>query len=132
MMERMAISILVMGWGGFLVFLFAIQSGWSLESARNLLLVTMVLFEIVHIGNCRSETQSAFTRSPLRNPVLFFGSLAALLLHLLAMHWFPLQSILKAESVSLSAWLVAIGVSLLILPGLEIHKWYHRSKPGSR
>jgi magnesium-transporting ATPase (P-type) len=126
MMERMAISVSVMGLGGFLVYLIALKSGWSIESARNLLMLTMVLFEIVHIGNCRSEVQSAFTRSPLQNPVLFFGSLAAFLLHLLGMHWSPLQSTLKAEPVSLNAWIVAIGVSLLVLPGIEIHKWYLR------
>jgi magnesium-transporting ATPase (P-type) len=127
MIERVAISVAVMGLGGFSVFFLALRAGWSIESARNLLLLTMVLFEIVHIGNCRSEIQSAFDRKPWVNPVLFFGSIGAFLLHLLAMHWAPLQSILKAETISGNAWLVAIGVSLLILPAVEIHKWIVRS-----
>ena len=32
------------------------------------LLMLMVLFENVHLFNCRSETRSAFAMSPLRSP----------------------------------------------------------------
>jgi P-type Ca2+ transporter type 2C len=38
-----------------------IENGWNETEARNVLLLLMVLFENFHIGNCRSETKSAFS-----------------------------------------------------------------------
>lgn len=129
MIERMVIAVAVMGIGGFLVYHGALRAGWTVPEARNLLLLTMVLFEIVHIGNCRSETRSAFALSPLRNPMLFFGSLAAFGLHVLAMSLPLLQNVLYASPVSPSTWLVAFGISLSVLPAVEIHKWYLGRRP---
>jgi P-type Ca2+ transporter type 2C len=124
LIERTAISVLVMALGGFAVYAYALYLGWEVAAARNFLLLTMVLFEIIHIANCRSETKSAFKKVPWSNPVLFFGTLAAFGLHLLAMNWSPLQSILRAQPVSADAWLGASAIALLILPAVEIHKWY--------
>jgi magnesium-transporting ATPase (P-type) len=89
----------------------------------------MVLFENFHVGNCRSETKSAFAISPLRSPLLFYGTLAAFAVHLLAMYVPFLQNILGTEPLSLESWLVAIGIALLIIPAMEIHKlsWHLRA-----
>ena len=91
---------------------------------RNLLLLTMVLFENFHIGNCRSETKSAFALSPLRSPVLFFGTLGAFLIHVAAMYVPFLQDMLTTKPVDPWLWAVAIGVSVLIVPAVELHKWW--------
>lgn len=123
MMERILIATLVVGIGGFAVFAIAIKNGWSEEAARNLLLLTMVLYENFHIGNCRSETKSAFALSPLRSPVLFFGTLGALLLHVVAMHVPLLQNVLSTEPVSIAMWGIVVGVAFLIIPSVEWHKW---------
>jgi magnesium-transporting ATPase (P-type) len=123
MMERILIATLVVGIGGFAVFATAIKNGWSTEAARNLLLLTMVLYENFHIGNCRSETKSALALSPLRSPVLFFGTLGALLLHVVAMHIPLLQNVLSTEPVSIAMWGVVVGIAFLIIPAVEWHKW---------
>ncbi len=127
MLERILIATLVVGFGGFAVFATAIHYGWSTEAARNLLLLTMVLYENFHIGNCRSEKKSAFALSPLRSPVLFFGTLGALLLHIVAMHIPFLQNVLSTGPVSLAMWGVVLGVAFLIIPALEWHKWQRNS-----
>ncbi len=62
---------------GFALFEWALARGWTVESARNLLLMLMVLFENVHLFNSRSETRSAFRMSPLRSPVLMVGIVTA-------------------------------------------------------
>lgn len=124
MLERMFVSVLVVGAGGFLVYDLAIRAGFTVDAARNLLLLTMVLFENFHIGNCRSETRSAFALSPLRSPVLFFGTLGAFLLHVIAMYVPFLQDMLYTQPVEPWLWLVAIGVSVLIVPVIELHKWW--------
>lgn len=130
MVERMIVSMLVIGLGGFFVFDTALKLGLPETDARNLLLLTMVMFEIFHIGNCRSETRSAFALSPLRSPVLFFGTLAAFLIHIVAMNVPFMQNILTTKAVDLQAWGIAVGVSILIVPAMELHKfWWHRRLP---
>ena len=73
MIERTLVAALFMGLVGFSLFYWCLYAGWTETAARNLLLVLMVLFENVHIFNCRSETRSAFALSPLRSPVLMLG-----------------------------------------------------------
>lgn len=134
MIERILVAVLVVGVGGFSVFGLAQYCGWSVESSRNLLLLTMVLFENFHIGNCRSETKSAFYLSPLRSPVLFFGTIGALLLHVVAMYVPALQDILETEPVDVWMWCLVAAVALLIVPAIETHKWfcYPRRKASER
>lgn len=124
MLERLLVSVLVVGVGGFLVYDFALRANWSEDAARNLLLLAMVLYENFHVGNCRSETRSAFALSPLRSPVLFFGTLGAFLAHVVAMYLPFLQDILKTQPVDLGMWGLAIGVSVLVVPAIELHKWW--------
>jgi magnesium-transporting ATPase (P-type) len=124
MLERTALAMLVVGCGGFVVYDIALRLGWSVPEARNLLLLTMVLYENFHIGNCRSETRSAFALSPLRSPVLFFGTLGAFLIHVAAMYVPFLQEALSTSPVVSLSWVVAIGVSVLIVPAVELHKWW--------
>lgn len=123
MLERLLVAVLVVGVGGFLVYDVALRLGGGVADARNLLLLVMVLFENVHVGNCRSETRSAFALSPLRSPVLFFGTLGALLVHVAAMHAPFLQDVLTTKPVDPGTWGVAIAISVLIVPAVELHKW---------
>ena len=119
MLERTALAMLVVGGGGFVVYDIA------------LLLLTMVLYENFHIGNCRSETRSAFALSPLRSPVLFFGTLGAFLIHVAAMYVPFLQDALSTSPVVSLSWVVAIGVSVLIVPAVELHKWWWARRTNS-
>lgn len=124
MLERLLVAVLVVGLGGFLVYDIALRLGWAVSDARNLLLLSMVLFENFHVGNCRSETRSAFALSPLRSPVLFFGTLGAFLVHVAGMYVPFLQDMLDTKPVDPWMWGVAIAVSVLIVPAVELHKWW--------
>ena len=123
MLERMVVSVGVVGLGGFLTFFGALQLGWSTADARNLLLLVLVLFENFHVGNCRSETKSVFVSSPLRSPVLLFGTLAALLIHIAGMYVPFLQGVLHTSPVNGTMWGVALLIALTIVPAMELHKW---------
>lgn len=132
MIERMIVAVLIVAGGGYLVFAIALWQDWAVEDARNLLLLVMVLFENFHVGNCRSETRSAFRLSPLRSPVLFFGTLAAFLTHVAGMHLPFLQGLLGTSPVEPWLWAVAIGVSVLIVPAVELHKWWWAKRTGKK
>ncbi|HMO83943.1 MAG TPA: HAD-IC family P-type ATPase, partial [Lacipirellulaceae bacterium] len=128
MIERTVVAAGVMAVVGLSAFWWMIREGWQEDSARNALLLLLVLFENVHIGNCRSETRSAFTLSPLRSPFLLAGAICAFLIPLLAMHLPFLQSILRSEPVSLRTWATLIALALTVLVAVEIHKWTWRRR----
>jgi magnesium-transporting ATPase (P-type) len=128
MLERTLIAALVIGGVGFLVFRHLLEAGWEESQARNALLLLMVLFENVHVFNCRSETVSAF-RCPLRrNPILIAGTLIAFLIHL-AMLYLPLgQWLLATAPVDGATWLMLLAAAATVLVASELHKasWYFR------
>lgn len=126
MIERTVVAAFAMGIIGFLTFRWFLPDGASedeVKSARNALLLLMVLFENVHIGNCRSETKSALRLSPFRSPILLAGTIIAFLVHVAAMHTAFGQSLLDAEPVSLQSWGILLLLALTIFPVMELHKW---------
>ena len=130
MVERTVIAALAMGIIGFALFDRALSEGASEPAARNALLLLMVLFENVHIFNCRSELRSAFTLSPLRSPVLMIGIAAAFSIHV-TMLYSPLgNALLGAEPVSLEQWILIAALSLPILTVMELHKLSWRLRYG--
>ncbi len=123
MIERTIAAVLVMGGVGFGVFAWLVSNGHTAAEARNVLLLLMVLFENFHIGNCRSETKSAFFSSPLRSPLLLVGALTAFLLHVAMMYLPFAQQLLATSGLSATMWLTVLGLAFLIVPTLELHKW---------
>lgn len=126
MIERTVVAALLMGIVGFVTFRWFLPEGAGeaeAASARNVLLLLMVLFENIHIGNCRSETKSALAISPFRSPILLTGTIAAFLIHFAAMHTSFGQMLLEAEPVSLQTWGIVFLLALTIFPVMELHKW---------
>jgi magnesium-transporting ATPase (P-type) len=123
MIERTVIGAAVMGLVGFALFHGLLQAGWSEVAARNGLLLLMVLFENIHIGNCRSETKSALRLSPLRTPILLIGAIVAFLVHVGAMHLPLARAVLQTEPVSLTTWATLLGLALTVFLAMELHKW---------
>jgi magnesium-transporting ATPase (P-type) len=122
MIERTLVAALFMGVVGFGLFRWCLSAGWSEDAARNALLMLMVLFENVHLFNCRSETRSAFTMSPLRSPVLMLGIVAAFSIHV-SMTYLPVGNLLLAtQPVDAALWLKLLVLSVPILVVMELHK----------
>jgi magnesium-transporting ATPase (P-type) len=125
MVERTIVAALVMAGVSYAAFVWMITvGGWPVEKARNGLLLLMVFFEIIHIGNCRSEKVSAMKLSPLKSPILLFGTILALLVHMAAMHIPFMQRILRIEPVDPTTFITLLGLALTIIIAVEIHKWW--------
>jgi magnesium-transporting ATPase (P-type) len=123
MIERTIVGALVIGGVGFAAFFWMIRAGWAEATARNTLLLLMVLFENVHIGNCRSETESTFRLSPLRSPVLLIGTGVALAIHVLALYLPAMQGLLGTEPVGVRTWVALVALALTATVAIEAHKW---------
>lgn len=126
MIKRVAVSATVMAGVGFGLFKWLLDSGWSDVEARNALLLLMVLFENIQLGNCRSERRSALAVSPLRSPVLLLGTLGAFGIHVAAMHTPGLSGILEIGPVTPTTWIVLLGLALTVLVADEAFKAFVR------
>lgn len=125
MIERVVISALVIGIMAFFVFQWLLDRGFTVDEARNGTLLLMVLFENVHVFNCRSEQRSVFQHNPLRNPVLLIGTVVAQLVHIGAMYTPWISDVLNIQPVSPQHWLELLGLALTVMVVMEIHKVIH-------
>ncbi len=128
MLERVIVSAFVIGGLAFVTFQFSIAAGNTVEEARNLTLLLMVLFLNIQAFNSRSETQSVFRHNPLGNPLLLFGTITAQLLHIAAMYTPILKDVLHIGPVGFNQWFYLLCLSLTILLVMEGYKFVARYK----
>jgi len=130
MIERVALSAVVIGGLAFGAYQWMLGRGYAVEEARNGTLLLMVLFENVQAFNSRSETLSVFRHNPLRNKLLFFGTLAAQAVHIGAMYTPGLREVLGVQPVSLAHWSELLALALVMLLAMEAHKRLRCRSPG--
>jgi magnesium-transporting ATPase (P-type) len=95
-------------------------------SARNSILLLMVLLQNMHVFNCRSESVSALKIPIRRNFILVFGVVVAQGIHILSMHVPFMETILSTEPVMFTQWLITLSIALVVLLVMEIFKWVTR------
>jgi magnesium-transporting ATPase (P-type) len=131
LIERLVLVGLWLAAGSLGVFLwqwgfdfrtFAPGSDDNLTLARTAALTTMVLFQMVHVFNCRSEDVSLFRKSLFSNKVLFLGVLASLGVHVAAIYLPWMQQLLGLTALDLSTWLWAAAVAATAIIINELHK----------
>ncbi len=132
MLERVLTNAVVMGCLAFMVFYLQLAAGMPEESARNITLLQMVLFENIHVFNSRSEQQSIFKQSFMGNPFLLFGMLAAQGIHILAIYTPGLNSVLQLEPVSLQQWLQLLLIASSLILVSEGQKWWWAKRHSAR
>jgi magnesium-transporting ATPase (P-type) len=122
MIERTLLAGVTFAILGLASWTWWLEQGMSVPEARNLLVQLFVLFEIMHIGNARSENVSMFRLNPFRNPVLLLGTLGALGIHLAALHLPFFQGLLGISPIPWDRWLtLALSASVIVLV-MEVHK----------
>jgi magnesium-transporting ATPase (P-type) len=129
--ERTILTGLTLAAGTLLLFLLELDSDATLERAQTVALSTLVLFQVFHVGNCRSERRSALAKPPWGNPILLVGTAAAFLLHLGALHFSLTQEVLRVEPLDLVTWLEITAVSLSVIVVNEAHKRLRRPDNGA-
>jgi Ca2+-transporting ATPase len=110
----------------FGLWVYLMNSGVEVNSARNILLAFFVLIQFFYVLTCRSETASAFSISWRRNPVLIGGALTALSVHILSMNWSVMQSVLRLEPLSLDKWFGLAALATIVFIVMETYKRWQR------
>lgn len=94
--------------------------------ARNLVLLSMVFMQNLHVFNCRSESISAFKVPLKRNIIIVFGVMVAQGIHILSMHIPFMQNILRVEPVTFVEWLYILLLALPVIIVMEIYKMFNK------
>jgi calcium-translocating P-type ATPase len=126
MISRVIVAGLYMGVAAFSLFYILLNNGYSVEAARNITLLLMVLFENVHVFNARSENHFLFEINHRQNKFLWISVIGAFGIHLFSMHNPFMQSVLGLQPVHLSLWILLISIALFLLLVMEGEKYIRK------
>jgi Ca2+-transporting ATPase len=106
-----------------LVFLYCLYGmDLNLDRARTLTFTVMVLAQLFHALNNRSEDRSIFALGLWTNKPLLATVGLSVLLQVGIVSWPSVQSILKVAPFDPEHWFLAIGIGMLPLVAMEIWK----------
>ncbi len=105
MLRRIVVAGIYIGIVAFILFYFLLENGHSEESARNITLLLMVLFENVHVFNSRTEFNFLHKIGYKSSTILILLVIFTQLLHIACMHIPFMQNVLSTQPVSLNIWL---------------------------
>ena len=94
-----------------------------MESAINIVLLLMVLFENVHVFNARTEINYLYKIQYKSSMFLILWVIFTQLLHLACMHIPFMQNILSTQPVSFDIWLELCIIALGLVVIMEFDKW---------
>ncbi|WP_051266436.1 cation-translocating P-type ATPase [Gulosibacter molinativorax] len=123
---RTVITGIWMAAGTLVVYHGAFAMNLSVDHARTLALITMVMFNFFNVFNARAERRSVFSLNPLGNPLLFFSAIVALLLQWGATVWPVSANLIGLEPLSAAEWLMCTLVGATVMVIVELEKLVRR------
>jgi Ca2+-transporting ATPase len=99
------------------------DSEMVLTHAQTMVFITLVLAELVNAFNCRSDYLSLFKVGVFRNGFLLLAVVASLGMMVAVIEWEPLARLFHTTALRWQDWGVAVGLSLTIVPIVELTKW---------
>ncbi|MDG9977411.1 cation-transporting P-type ATPase [Ectopseudomonas oleovorans] len=120
------VSVLIAG-AGIGLFLWELERGNSLESARTIAVNAVVMCEIFYLLNSRSIFGSVLSRDGLLgNRVVLLTIAACIVLQMLFTYAPPLQQVFGSTGLSFDEWLRVLLAGLALFCAAELEKWVVR------
>ncbi|MGA9754867.1 MAG: HAD-IC family P-type ATPase [Desulfobaccales bacterium] len=94
-----------------------------LTEAQTMVFITLVLAELVNAFNCRSDHLSLFKVGVFKNRFLILSVVASLVMMVMVIEWEPLSRLFHTTPLRWQDWGVAVGLSLTLIPVVELTKW---------
>lgn len=126
--ERLLGVGVVLAGGTLWTFWWVMNATADLELARSAAMTQMVVFQFFHVFNCRSLDRSVFRIAPFSNRILFGSLVLAGTAHWAALHWGPLQALLRTTPLPGWTWGGIVAVGTLVVLGGELDKWVNRRR----
>jgi Ca2+-transporting ATPase len=124
MVVRMFIMAIPMALACFAVFYLFAKA--DLIKARTLTMCTMAAFHWMNAWNCRDERKSVFQNSIFKNKILLLASVFVVTLQVAAVYSPGLQKLLHLVPLSMSDWLMILGLASSIVLFEETRKLFVR------
>lgn len=113
-MQKIGLRGILIGLCTLASFSTALRSEGTLAGARTAALCTLILSQLVHVFECKSEKKSLF-RIKYTNNMKLIGAALISLAALIASVQIPvMQVIFGTVTLSLSGWLIAVGFSVAV------------------
>ncbi|NLZ47317.1 MAG: calcium-translocating P-type ATPase, SERCA-type [Clostridiales bacterium] len=112
--EKIAIRGSLIGICTLLAFIVSLRYNYSLECSRTIALSTLVISQLIHVFECRSEKHSLFEINPFTNPYLIGAVMVSISALLSIIYIEPLQGIFSTVPLNLGQWLIVIFFSGII------------------
>ena len=96
--------------------------GMDISMARGYIMALMVFIQNIHVFNCRSEKQSAFSIPLKSNKLILVAFATSILLQILVMEVPILSQFLQTVSIPVSHLTGLFALALIILLVVEIYK----------
>ena len=107
-------------------FLWRLGTGVPIELVRSETFTVLAVTQWFNVLNCRSETDSVFSRGFLRNRWLVGGLVAGNLLHFLVIYAGPMNRLFHTRPIDAFHFVLIGAVASLVLWVEEIRKWWVR------
>ena len=98
------------------------EARMEISIARGYIMVLMVFIQNIHVFNCRSEKESAFSMPLHTNPLLLVTVLGSILLQIIVMEVTLLSKFLKASPIPYPHMFILVAFALIILIAMEVFK----------
>ncbi|HUF50769.1 MAG TPA: cation transporting ATPase C-terminal domain-containing protein [Longimicrobiales bacterium] len=125
LLRRLATVGILLAAGTLGTFLWSLQRGYDLDTARTMAMTQMVVFQFFHVFNCRALDTSVFRVPFFSNRFLFLALLAAAGAHMLVVYLPAMQRLFRTTALGPGDWLVLTAVATLVIMGGEADKWWH-------
>ena len=123
------VSLLMMT-GALGLFLWEMNNGGSVETARTLAVNAVVMAEMFYLLNSRSILASVLNREGLTGNHYVLLAIALCIPLQLAFTYAPfMQGIFGSTDLSAGDWLKVLGAGLLVFVVAELEKWVIRRTP---
>jgi Ca2+-transporting ATPase len=111
---------------GALIMFIGSRTGWiptdGVAHAQTMLFTTMVLTQLLHAFNFRSETRSVFRLESLRNRWLVAAFVGSMALQSLVIYVPALQRVFNTQALGLHDWIAVVLASVVPLVAIDVAK----------
>lgn len=114
LMQKIGLRGILIGLCTLASFSTAMRTEGSLEGARTAALCTLILSQLIHVFECKSEKHSLFRIKYFNNIKLIGAALISLAALIAAVQIPVMQVIFGTVTLSFSGWLIAIGFSVAV------------------
>ncbi len=129
LLKEIIISNIIIGLIVFIVWYYLLKvKNIDILLARSYIMTLMVFVQNIHVFNCRSEHNSAFSIPIRSNLLIIFGVIASMVLQVLVMEIPMLAKFLRVCPIPYTHLFHLFAIALLVLVIIEIYKKIYKTK----